>query len=155
MGGEFIYALRPETTGAARINEARKTRMNHDHDHQAAPGQSEDIEALVERAVQAVERPTAEFALQFSGMLKSTNQGSSLKLRVDALQIAREMARVIVLDVVQNGIRDLTRPGEIRSETVLQVYEHACTLADRAVEEALQELRHHQVDDYGAYSKAG
>lgn len=125
------------------------TSMVQDFDKDTSTAnQGDDIENLVDLAVRTVMEPAADFTLRFSESLKAANTGKTA-LRIDEDRVAREIARVIVLDLVQSGVRGLTKTGAVKSDTVLEIYNQACSISDRAVKAALEDARHHGRREYG------
>ncbi len=123
--------------------------MDQDFDKDATSADhGDEIENLVDLAVRSVKAPATNFTLRFSEILKSANSGNTA-LRIDVDRVAREIARVMVLDLVQSGVRDLTKAGSIKSDMVLEIYNHACAISDRAVKAALEDARHQDHRDYG------
>ena len=109
--------------------------MNGDGQYyNTSTGRLDEIDDLVDIAVESAKTPAAEFAERMSAILQQREAETPFKLEIDTQRIAKEVSRAIVLDVVQRGIRAIPESTRLRSDIMLEIYEQACVLCDRAVE---------------------
>jgi len=128
--------------GDASIGWIRTTKMDQNgHYYDLSIGRRDAIDQVIIAAVDAARAPVVAFVQQLSSIFEASSNGSPVPLVLNEQRVAREVARAVVLDVVQSGIRSLKETMDIRSDLVLEIYETACDEADRAVDEVFVELR--------------